>query len=201
MEIMIVTDRSAVTIETMPAWQILGQFVDSPNTKTLTMLFFSSVVQLCLTLCNLMDCSIPSFPVHHQCLVQAQTHVHRVGDAIQPSHPPFFPSPPAFNLSQHKGLFKWVSTSHPVAKVLELQLQHQSFHWIFRTDFLQDWLVGSPCSPRDSQESSPTPLFKSINSTVLSFLYGPTFTSIHDYWKNPSFDYMDLCCQSNVFAF
>ena len=75
---------------------------------------------------------------------------------------------------------------------MELQLQHQSFQRIFRVDFLQDWLLGSLCSPRDSQESSPTPQFKSINSLVLSLLYGPTLTSIHDYWKNHSFDYMDL---------
>ena len=73
-------------------------------------------------------------------------------------------------------------------RVLEFQLQHQSFQWIFRTDFLSDWLVGSPCSPRDSQESSPTPQFKSINSSVLSFLYSPTHTPIHDYWKSYSFD-------------
>ena len=84
-----------------------------------------------------------------------QTHVHRVGDAIQPPHPLSSPSPSAFNLSQHHGLFQWVSSSHQVAKVLEFQLQHQSFQWIFRTDFLEDGLVGSPCSPRDSQESSP----------------------------------------------
>ena len=83
------------------------------------------------------------------------------------------------NLSQHQGLFQWVSSWHQVAKVLEFQLQHQSFQWIFRTDFLQDWLVCSPCSPRDSQESS-TPQFKSINSLSLSFLYSPTLTSIHD---------------------
>ena len=63
------------------------------------------------------------------------------------------------------------------------------------------WTVGSPCSPRDSQESSPTPQFKSINSSMLSFLYSPTLTSILDYWKNCSFDYMDLCWQSNVSAF
>ena len=78
------------------------------------------------------------------------THVHRVCDAIQPSHPLSFPSPPAFNLSQHQGLFQWISSSHQLAKVLKFQLQHQSFQWIFRTDFLYDWLVGSPCSPRDS---------------------------------------------------
>ena len=91
-------------------------------------------------------------------------------------------------LSQHQGLFQWVSFSHQVAKVLEFQLQHQSFQWIFRTDFLYDWLVGSPCSPRDSQESSPTPQFKSISSSVLNFLHSPTLTSIHDHWKNHSLD-------------
>ena len=72
---------------------------------------------------------------------------------------------------------------HQVAKVLELQLQYQSFQWIFRIDFLYDWLVWSPCSARDSQESSPSPQFKSINSLVPSFLYGPSLTSLHDYWK------------------
>ena len=98
-------------------------------------------------------------------------------------------------------LFQWVSSSHQVAKALEFQLQHQSFQWIFRINFLQDWLVGSPCSPRDPQVSFPTPQFESINSLVLSLVYGPTLTSIHDYWKNHSFDYMDLCQQSNASAF
>jgi len=98
------------------------------------------------------------------------------------------PSPPAFSLSQNQGLFQWVSSLHQVVKVLEFQIQHQSFQRIFRTDFLQDGLVGSPCSPRASQESSSTPQFKSINSSALSFLYNPTLTSIHDYWKNHSFD-------------
>ena len=117
-----------------------------------------------------------------------QTHVHQVGDAIQASYPLSSPSPPALNLSQHRGLFKWVSSSHQVVKVLEFQLQHQSFQWTLRTDLLYDGLVGSPCSPRDSQESSPTPQFKSINSSMLSFLHSPTLTSIHNYWKNHSFD-------------
>ena len=80
------------------------------------------------------------------------------------------PSPPALNLSQHQGLFQEVSSSNQVAKVLEFQPQHQSFQWTPRTD-LYDGLVGSPCSPRDSQESSPTPQFKSINSSVHIFLY------------------------------
>ena len=85
---------------------------------------------------------MPGLPVHHQLPELTQTHVYRVGDAIQPSHPLLFPTPFAFNLSQHQGLFKWVNSSHQVAKVLEFQLQHQSFQWIFRTDFLwsgMDW--------------------------------------------------------------
>ena len=109
------------------------------------------------------------------------------------------PSPPALNLSQHQGLFQWVSSSHQVAKVLEPQ--YQSFQWIFRVDLLQNGLVGSPCCPRDSQESSPTLQLKSINSLALSFLYGPTFTSVHDYWKNHNFDYTNLCCKVMVLFF
>ena len=97
---------------------------------------FSSVPQLCLTLCDPMDCSMPGFPVHYQLLELAQTHIHQVGDAIQPSHPLLSLSLPAFNLSQHQGLFQWVSSSHQVAKVFEFELQLQSFQWIFRTDFL-----------------------------------------------------------------
>ena len=96
---------------------------------------FSSVSQSCLTLCEPMDYSTPSLPVHHQLQEFTQTHVHWVGDAIQPSHPLSSPSP-SFNLSQHQGLFKWVSSSHQVVKVFEFQFQHQSFQWIFRTDFL-----------------------------------------------------------------
>ena len=97
---------------------------------------FSSVAQLCLTLWNPMDCSAPGLPVHHQLPEFTQTYVCQVGDAMQPSHPLSSPSPPAFNLSQHQSLFKWVSSSHQVAKVLEFQPQHQFFKWIFRTDFL-----------------------------------------------------------------
>ena len=96
----------------------------------------SSVTQSCPTLCDPMNCSMPVHPVHHKLLELAQTHVHRVSDAIQLSPPLSPPSPPAFHLSQHQGLFQLVSSSHQVAKVLELKLQHQSFQWIFRTDFL-----------------------------------------------------------------
>ena len=92
------------------------------------------------------------------------------------SHLQSFPASGSFQMSQF------------FASGLEFQLQHQSFQWIFRTDILQDGLVGSPCSSRDSQESSPAPQFKSINSSVLSFLYSPTLTSIHDYWKNDTFE-------------
>ena len=95
---------------------------------------------------------------------------------------PFSPFPPAFNLSEHQGLFQWAGSWHRVAKGLELQ--HQSFQWIFRTDLLEGGLVWSPCSPRDSQESSRTPQFKSINSSAFSLLSGPTLTSIHDSWAN-----------------
>ena len=149
---------------------------------------FSSVAQSCLTLCDSMDFSTPGLPVYHQLPELPQTHVHGVSDAIQPSHLLSSPFPPASNLSQHQSLFKWVSSLHQVAKVLQFQLQHQSFLWIFRVDFLQDWLVWSPCSPSNSQESSPTPQFKSINSSALSFLHSPTLTSIHDHRKNHSFD-------------
>ena len=97
---------------------------------------FSSVTQSCLTLCNPMNRSMPGFPIHHQLPEFIQTHVHQVSDAIQPSHPLSSPSPPAPNPTQHQGLFQWVSSSHQVAKVLEFQLQHQSFQWTPRTDLL-----------------------------------------------------------------
>ena len=106
----------------------------------------------------------------------------------QPSHPLSSPFPPIPNLSQHQSLFQWVNSSHEVAKALEFQPQHHFLQRNLRADLLQNGLVGSPCSPRDSQESSPTPQFKSINSLVLSFLHSPTLISIHDYWKNHSLD-------------
>ena len=146
---------------------------------------FSSAAQSCPTLCDPMNRSTPGLPVHHQLPEFTQTHVHRVSDAIQPSHPLSSPSPPAPNPSQHQGLFQRVNSSHEVTKVLEFQLWYHSFQRNPRADLLQNGLVGSPCSPRDSQESSPTPQFKSFNSLVLSFLHNPTLTSIHDHWKHP----------------
>ena len=104
--------------------------------NTSEVLSFSSVTQSCPALCEPMDYNMPGLLVHHQLLEFTQTHVHRVGDAIQPSHPLSSPSPPTFNPSQQQGVFKWVSFLHLVAKVLEFQLQHQSFQWIFRTDIL-----------------------------------------------------------------
>ena len=149
---------------------------------------FSSVAQLCPTLCDPMNRSMPGLPVQHQLLELIQTHVHWVSNAIQPSHPLLSPSSPAPNPSQHQSLFQWVNTSHEVAKVREFQLQHHSFQRNPRADLLQNGLVGSPCSPRDSQESSPTPQFKGINSSALSLLHSPTLTSIHDHWKNHSLE-------------
>ena len=147
----------------------------------------SSLAQLCSTLCNPMNCSTPGLPVHHQHLESTQTHVHRVGDAIQPSHPLSSPSPLAPNSSQHQGLFQWVNSLHEVAKVLVSALASvlpkNTQDWL-----IYDGMVGPPCSPRDSKQSSPTPQFKSINSSVLSFLHSPTLTSIHDHWKNHSLD-------------
>ena len=97
---------------------------------------FSLVAQSCPTLCNPMNRSTPGLPVHHQLPEFTQTHVHRVDDAIQPSRPLSSPSPLTPNPSQHQGLFQWVISSHQVAKVLEFQLQHQSFQWTPRTDLL-----------------------------------------------------------------
>ena len=110
--------------------------IDKQFFSTVCVVQFSSVAQLCPSLCDPMDCSTPGLPVCQQLPEPTQTHVHWVSNAIQPSHPLLSPSSPAFNLSQHQGLFKWVSSSYQVAKILEFQLQHQSFQWIFRTDLL-----------------------------------------------------------------
>ena len=106
---------------------------------------YCSVSQSCPTLFNLTNCRTPGLPVSHHFLKFAQVHVCCIGDAIQPSHSltPFSPS--VFCLSQHQGLFQWVSCSHQMTKILELQLQHQFFQWVFRIDFPQDWLVWPPC--------------------------------------------------------
>ena len=117
---------------------------------------------------------------------------------ISSSATPFSSCPQSFPA---QGLFQWIGPLHQVAKVLELQFQDKSFQWIFRVGFLSDWPVWSPCSPRESQEFSPAPRLKSITSSVLSLLYHPTLTFIHDYWKNHSLEYTYLCQQSDVSAF
>ena len=160
-----------------------------------------SVAQLCLTvrLHGLHQASClptPGFPVFHYNPEFAQTHVHWVW-----CHPTILFSVDPISSCPQSVFSNELGLKHQVAKVWELQHQHQSSQRIFRVDFLQDGLVGSPCSPRDSQESSPAPQFKGISSLALSLLYGPTLTSIHDYWKNHSFNYMDLCWQSGVSAF
>ena len=162
--------------------------VHQPRKISLALVQFSSVTQSCPTLCDAMNCSTPGLPIYHQLPEFTQTHIHRISDAIQPSHPLSFPSPPAPNPFQHQRLFQWVNSLHEVAKVLEFQLQHHSFQSNPRADLLQNGLVGSPCNPRDSQESSPTPHFKSINSSALSLLHSPILTSIHDHRKNHSLD-------------
>ena len=134
-------------------------------------------------LCDPMACSRPGFLVLCYLPEFAQTHVHGVSDAIQPPHSLSSLSPSAFHLSQHQGLFKGVSFSYPEAKVLELQLQHHFFQWIFRVDFLYNWLVWSPCCPKDSWEFSLALQFESINSLAFSLLYSSTLTSVHNYWK------------------
>ena len=138
---------------------------------------FSSVAQLCPTLCNPMNRSTPGLPVHHQLLEFTQTHVHRVSDAIQPSHPLSSPSPPAPNPSQHQGLFQCVKSSYEVAKVLEFQ-----FSIIPSKEIPGLISFSMDCLDLHSQESSPTLHFKSINSSVLSLLHSPTLTSIDGYW-------------------
>ena len=151
---------------------------------------FSSVAQSCPTLCDPINRSTPGLPVHHQLPEFTQTHVHRVSDAIQPSHPLLSPSPPAPNASQHQ-IFSSESALRmrwPKYWSFSFSIIHHSCQRNPRADLLQNGLVGSPCSPRDSQESSPTSQFKSINSSVLSLLHSPTLTSIHDPWKNHSLD-------------
>ena len=146
---------------------------------------FSSVAQSCLTLCDPIERNTPGFPVHHQLPEPTQTHVHHVGDAFQPSYPLLFPSP-SFNLSQHQGLFQWIGSSHPGGQSIGASASASAL-----PINIQDWfplgLTGwISFQSKNSQESSPIPQFKSINSSTLSFLYNSTL--IHDYWKNHSFD-------------
>ena len=126
----------------------------------ITKVQFSSVAQWCSTPCDPMNHSSPSLPVHHHLPEFTQTHVHRVSDAIQPSDPLWSHSPPAPNPSQHQSLFQWVNLSHEVAKVLEFQVQHHYLQRNPRAVLLQNGLVGSSCSPRDSRVFSNTTVQK-----------------------------------------
>ena len=130
------------------------------------------------TLCNPMDCSSPGFPVHHQLPELAQTYFHWVGDAIQPSHPLSSSCPPAFNLSQHQGLFQWVSSAHQVPKYWSFSFSSSPPNeYLGLISFRIDWL--NLLAVQEALFSNTQ--FKSINSSMLSFLYSPTLTSIYDY--------------------
>ena len=154
---------------------------------------FCSVTQLCPTLCNLSDCSTPGFPVHHQLPESTKIHLHLVGDAMQPSHPLSSPFSPTFALSKHEDYFKWVSSLIRWPKYWNFSFSiSPSNEYSGPITFRMDWL--DLLAVQGTLKSSPTPQFKSINSLVLSFLYSPTLTSIHDHWKNHSLE-------SNVSAF
>ena len=155
-----------------------GKNITSFGFSSIQLVQFSSVTQSCPTLCDPMNCSTPGFPVLHQLPELAQTHVHWVGDAIQPSHPLLSPSPPTFNISC---LFQGVILCTKWPKYWSFNFSINPYNEYsglisFRMDWLDLFAVQGTL-----QESSPTPQFKSINSLVLSFLYSPTLTSIHDY--------------------
>ena len=165
----------------------------SLTTKLLFSIKFSLVAQLCLTLCNPMDCRMPGFLVHHQfpnwwcsnwCPLSQWCH-----STISSSVIPFSSCLQSFPASRSFPMNQFFTSG---GQSIGASISASTFQWIFRTYFLQDWLVWSPYCPRDSWESSPTPQFKSINSSVLSFFHGSTLTSIHDNWKNHRFDYIDL---------
>ena len=158
------------------------------NETVLEKLLLFNCWKLSPTLCYPMDCSRPGSSALHYLPEFTQIHAHWVGDAIQPSHPQLTPSPFAFNLSQHQNLFQQAGSSHSGAKVLVLQLQHQSSNKYSELISFRIYLVWSPSSPGHSLESSPATQFESISSSMFSLLYGPTHTTIHDYWKNHSLD-------------
>ena len=162
---------------------------------------FFSVTQSCLTPCDPMNCSMPDLPVHHQLPEFTRTHVHRVSDAIQPSHPLLSPFPllllpsifPSIRVFSNESVLhiRWQSIGAS-ASVLPMNIQ----------DWFPLGLTGSiSLQSKGLSRVYSLPPFKSINSLALTFLYGPAHTSMCDYWKNHSFDYMDLCQQSNVSAF
>ena len=173
----------------MTLWKVINskRFWGKRNTSGLELVAFqfSSAPQSCLTFCDPMDHTMPGFPVHHQHLELAQTHVHQVDDAIQPTHPLLSPSPPAFNISQHQDF-----SSESVLRIKWLRYWGFSFSISPSNEYSGlislriDWF--DLLAVQGTQESSPTPYFKSISS-AFSFLYSPTLRSIHGYWENHSF--------------
>ena len=144
-----------------------------------------------------MNRSTPGLPVHHQLPEFTQIHIHRVSDAIQPSHPLSSPSPPTPNPSQHQCLFQWVNYSHEVAKVLVSALASflpkKSQGWS-----PLEWTGWISLQSKGLSRVFTNTTVQSINFLALSFFHSPTLTSIHDHWKNHSLNQMDLCWQSNV---
>ena len=150
---------------------------------------FTSVAQSCLTLCHPMDCSMSGLPVHHQLSELAQTHIHWVYDATQPSHPLLSPFPPALNLVQCQGLYQWVSSSNQVANVLEFQLQHQSFNEYsglisFRMNWFHLLAVQGTLKSLLQHHSSKV----SVLQYPAFFIVQLSHPYMNDYWKNQSFD-------------
>ena len=179
------------------------------NLKLCQWTFFCySVTQSCLTLCHPMDCSMSGFVVLHHLLELAQTHVHWVGDAIRPSHPlyPQSSCPPAPNPSQYQGLFQWVNSLHEVAKVLEFQLQNQSFQWTPRISFRMDWLdlltvqgtLKSHLQHQISKASVPQP---SAFFMVQLIKDGCTVHPYKTTGKIMNLTAADLCQQNDISAF
>ena len=166
---------------------------------TISISCFCSVAKLCLTLQDTMDFSPSGFPVPHHLEEFAQVHDHWISDAIQPSHPLSPSSPSAFNLSQRQGLFQWVSCLQSTgvsASASVLPKSIQGWFPLGLTDLI------SLLSNGPSRVISSTALqFESIISLALSLVYSPALTSVHDYWKDHILDYIDLCQQSDVFAF
>ena len=158
---------------------------------------FSSTTQSCLTLYDPMDCSMPGFPVHHQLPEVAQTHVHWVGDALLPSHALWSPSPPAFNLSQHQHLYQWLSFHIRRSKYWSFSFTISPSKNI--QDLFPLWLTGWI----SLQSKGLSRVLYSSKASILqcSAFFLVQFSPIHDYWKNHSFDYTDLCQDSNVSAF
>ena len=149
---------------------------------------FSSFTQSCLTLCNPMDRSIPGFPVLHQLPELAQTHVHWVGDAIQPSHPLSSPCPPAFNLSQHQGLFKWVSSSHSGGQSIWVSVSTSVFPMNIQDWFPLEWIGWISLQSKGLSRVFSNTTVQKHQFFSTQPLHSPTLTSIHDHWKNHSLD-------------